>query len=551
MSKRWRGDTSHASSEFMRATAKRPRSAPCFRNNYRPRHSLRLQEKSPKINQARTHLPSPSTTSPEANPRKRKIIHEEDWEVPTYHKIKRRRETSRVSTHWNPREVPEWISYWVLNDAQLPHSDSIEAIEMASGNSSKRSRSDSTTATERRARLNEHDVFMDADRPMSAASRNLCNTLLLGNQPPAGFPVYRAESRREVLRDAMTAPEAIIQRDVLPIVVPSVVNLNRNGTIKLEHFGDEINAEWTKAMTMGGKHPKPDYVAALRRTAFDNDTWDKLQNYANPENPVRLSAESCFPLVIAEAKRGTIGLQEAEFQSTQAAAMAVKQQIHLLWAAYGKSHPLVEELYGQVLVFTVCHNHDEVIISAHYALLKENTQDKLEFHRSKIAFLSLTMNEGRDENKPNTFIENVYKTCGPVHLERIQQAAKRLPDPAKSTGMSFNASELGLGDDDSPSSEDNIFKKPSLPPSARAAQEFAELRALMEEQRADFKSQIEVQRIQLEQQKKESKEKKEALRTQMEQQKKEMEQQRKESKEEKELLRKQIEKLMELLSKKA
>ena len=66
---------------------------------------------------------------------------------------------------------------------------------------------------------------------------------------------------------------------MLPIVVPSVINLKRNGIIKLEHFGEEINARWTKAMIMGGKHPKPDYVAALRRTAFDKETWDKLEMY--------------------------------------------------------------------------------------------------------------------------------------------------------------------------------------------------------------------------------------------------------------------------------
>ena len=117
---------------------------------------------------------------------------------------------------------------------------------MVSSTPSKRTRSESTAATERRARLTEHHVYMDEDRPMNQASRKLCDQLLLGDRPPSGFPVYKAKNRRDVLRDAVVASEAIIQRDVLPVVVPSVVNLNRNGTINLEHFGDEINAEWTK-----------------------------------------------------------------------------------------------------------------------------------------------------------------------------------------------------------------------------------------------------------------------------------------------------------------
>ena len=295
-------------------------------------------------------------------------------------------------------------------------------------------------------------------------------------------------------------------------------------------------------MTMGGKHPKPDYVAALRRTAFDDETWEKLLNYANPENPVLLSAESCFPLVIAEAKRGAVGIQEAEFQSTQAAAMAVRQQIHLLWAAYGKTYQLVQELYGQALVFTVCYNHDAVIISAHYALLKERTQDKLEFYRCKISFLSLTMNDGRDENKPNTFVENVYKICGPKHLKRLQDAAKKLPGLATSTGMSFNTSQLGLGDDGSQVPIDNTFKKPSLPPSAQAAQELAEIRAIMEGQRADLKAQLELMEVQRTDLKAQLEQQRKDFMAQLKQKEDDMEKQRKDD-------RAQLDKLMELLAK--
>ena len=148
---------------------------------------------------------------------------------------------------------------------------------------------------------------------------------------------------------------------------------------------------------MGDKHPKPDYVAGLRRSAFDEETWDKLMNYGTPDTPVLLSTATCFPLLIAEAKRGSIGLQEAEYQAIHGAAIAVRSQIRLFWQAYGKSHAKVKELYGQALVYSVCLNHDLVYILAHYATLKEGTTDQVEYYYCKLKIYSLTMEDGKDQ----------------------------------------------------------------------------------------------------------------------------------------------------------
>lgn len=365
--------------------------------------SPRLNKNNNETQTERGHFSTPTSSVEQGRIRinKRKSVEEQSSLGETTKKEKRRKIQSQKHI--------DWKTYWVVEEAEIPPPDYFEdAPNMPSSKrarselrneSESKSRCSSVTPQERRRRLIEHDVYTNEDRLMSTASRKLCDELLLGDRPPAGFPVYKAEKRHDVLQEAETVAEAIIQRDVLPIVVPSVVNLNRNGIIDLKHFGDEINAAWTKPMTMGGKHPKPDYVAALRRTPFDNETWKKLLSYATPENPVLLSPESCFPLVIAEAERGITGILEAEFQAVHAAAIAVKQQIHLFWAAYGKSDELVRELYGQALVFTVCHNHDDVKISAHYALFNEGTQDKLEFYRNRIANLSLLTNNGKDINR--------------------------------------------------------------------------------------------------------------------------------------------------------
>lgn len=265
---------------------------------------------------------------------------------------------------------------------------------------------------------------------------------------------------------------------------------------------------------MGGSIPKPDYVAGMRRSAFDQKTWDSLQKYATPDTPVLLSQLTCYPLVLAEARSGAMSIQEAMLQAIHAAAIAVKAQIKLHWEAYGEYDDKVKELYGEPLVFTICHDHDEVQIMAHYALLQEG---KLQFHYSRLKMLSLTMNQGRDQNLPNTFVENVYRMCGPLHSERIRGAAKKLSEKEpknltekeSDTDMSFGASQPGLGDDDSQDSVNNVFKKPSLSPSVMVARELAEFRTLMEKQTADLKEQLEMERAdfkaQLEQAREESK----------------------------------------------
>ena len=142
------------------------------------------------------------------------------------------------------------------------------------------------------------------------ASRKFCNQLLQGDYKPAGYPVYRAKHRRAIQIQAATEAEAIIHRDILPTVVPSAQILHTIGKLKEEHLRDEIDAPWMRASTMGDKHPKPDYVAGLRRSAFDEETWDKLMNYGTPDTPVLLSTATCFPLLIAEAKREVLGYKK-------------------------------------------------------------------------------------------------------------------------------------------------------------------------------------------------------------------------------------------------
>lgn len=198
-------------------------------------------------------LPSPISSAEQERTRgyKRSFVAEETppGDITKEEKKKKRRKTQHPGTI-SCSEVQKYkdrTTYWVFKGAELPPPEYFEDIpEMSSNKTAKRPRSKSGTESTQEAdcyeRLLQQGVFMFETQPMNAASQVLCDRMLQGDRPPAGFPVYRSEHRLAVQNRAAKASEAIIQRDILPTVVPSVENLNLLGEIKLDHFGDEINA---------------------------------------------------------------------------------------------------------------------------------------------------------------------------------------------------------------------------------------------------------------------------------------------------------------------
>ena len=503
------------------------------------RRSLRLEKKT---NASQAHLPSPATSTEQEQKgwKKRKSVIEDSPSAGAPRPEKKRKTSDSTIADIYDQGYKDWITYWVFEDATLPPPKFFANTASMTSNPSgqKRVRTESTRMSDRRARLEENHVFIFDTWKMNADRQTFCEKLLDGNRKPEGYPFYREEHRSAVLRRAATASEAIIQRDILPTLIPSVENLKLLNLeffkdIDLDPFIDEINAEWKRTNTMAGKHPKPDYVAGLRRGVFDSATWNSLARYATPDTPVLLSPDMCFPLLLGEAKRGQDGIQLALMQAIHAGAIAVKSQISLHWAAYGKTHAKVTELYGQPLVFSVCHNHEEVYLLVHYALFELG---KLQFYHAKLKQVNLTMYGGRNQDQPNNFVENVYKTCGPLHLARIKEAAKKLREEDEkkrkeekekekekqkqkqrgeqreearsqpSTGVSFGTAQLGLEDDasDGTASEGSqdsgtgLFKKPKLPESAQTAKELALIRRLMEEQKTDFEQRTKEQKVEKE-----------------------------------------------------
>ncbi|MCJ1395513.1 hypothetical protein MMC18_008399 [Xylographa bjoerkii] len=418
------------------------------------------------------------------------------------------------------------VKYWVVND-RWPESFGQDAVIMSqntaskqtsdSQNSSSKRKTESTHRSDRIERLAENGVFMKNSALTQRSSKELCKSYLQGGRVPKWWPSYPPDKIAAILDRIDGLNEGRIQRDIMPLVVPSAENLFYCDEPIEDWIGDDVHAEWTRSATMGSTRPKPDYTAGLLRKAFTKDENDKLRNYASPLRPFLFTPELSFPFLICEAKSGEEGLNKAHRQNIHSASIAVRAIIELYREAFGESDPdRVNKLYGQILVFTISHNHNMAHLHGHYAVISEDFPEKLEFYRYEIALFSLTLDDGQSRFRTYNFVQNVYENFAPEHRKRIKDAVAHLKSPGERTRLNFSASSSALEESDSQANSQETpqepmasssqeragFKKPPLPPSVIVQKENERLRdqvdILLRQQQEQQRQQQEQQRQQQE-----------------------------------------------------
>lgn len=411
----------------------------------------------------------------------------------------------------------------------------------------KKCKSETTHRSDRLYLMRAHGIFTDPPELLNQESKELCNELLEGDREPLAYPVFPVEQVGKVLSEDYYENEATIQRDVLPWVVPSAVNLRRLGQPNMGFIKEELSAQWSRCEPMGGTMPKPDYAAGLHREIFSQNEYEALQRYAVPR-PFLLSAGICFPFLICEAKCEEEGLNKAQRQNLHSASISIRAILELFRAAYGKDASQVTKLYGQPLIFTVSHNHDDVKIHGHLAILAKDGSSEIHYRRHAIAGYSLTLYDGKDRVKPYNFVRNVYDRFAPLHRDRIKDAAKQLQENRmeESLSESVDAASISLKYTGSPSRQDTdetvsssesylrVLAQPiGIPQSSKVIpqpsdellqQMGRQMEAQMEKQ---MKQQLEQQRQQLEKQmeaqmEKQMEQQRQQIEKQMEQQRQQM-----------------------------
>ena len=462
------------------------------------------------------------------------------------------REAGDIENNQAPKDLDcHPVKYWVVND-RWPESFGQDAVIMSQNTASKQTsdsqdssgkrKSESTHRSDRLERLAENGVFMKTSALTQRSSKELCKSYLQGDRVPKWWPSYPPEKIPAILDRIDGLNEGRIQRDIMPLVVPSAENLFYCDEPIEDWIGDDVHTEWTRSATMGSTRPKPDYTAGLLRKAFTKDENDKLRNYASPLRPFLFTAELSFPFLICEAKSGEEGLNKAHRQNIHSASIAVRAIIELYREAFRESDPnRVSKLYGQILVFTISHNHNMVHLHGHYAVISEDFPGKLEFYRYEIALFSLTLDEGRDRFRTYNFVQNVYEKFAPEHRKRIKDAVAHLKTPGERTGISFSASSLALEESDSQANsqdttqEEGVFQVPGEPASAAQKKQQNRIQAQMQQTNKKLQEKndslqdqvaglIQQQQEQQRQQQEQQRQQQEQQRQQQEQHKEQMEQ---------------------------
>ncbi|KAI9749591.1 MAG: Cation-independent mannose-6-phosphate receptor CI-MPR [Chaenotheca gracillima] len=217
--------------------------------------------------------------------------------------------------------------------------------------------------------------------------------------------------------------KARVIQDVGRLIVPSPETLTLYGAQNLKHLVETVGEEWYKSIPLfKSSRPKPDFSVGFRSSAFTDEQRVKLSPYVGGWQDTSLIVamdEMYFPFLTVEVTCGNDMLYAVDRQNAHSASIAVSAVVGLYRAVSRE-----DELHGEILAFSVSHNHNFVNIYGHYALINGH---ETSFYRHLIHQFSVVARGGKKRWTAYKFTRNVYDTFAPLHLKRICAAVDRLP----------------------------------------------------------------------------------------------------------------------------
>ena len=137
---------------------------------------------------------------------------------------------------------------------------------------------------------------------ISSDCKQLCTTLISATYEPPKHSLFEGDLFWKVLNTVGSRSEARVVRDISPYIAPSAEILFLRGASKLECLTEEIQAEWTKCVSLAGPQAKPDFVVGFPSSAFTDNEIERLKYYSAPEKPTLFTGDLYFPFLICEAK---------------------------------------------------------------------------------------------------------------------------------------------------------------------------------------------------------------------------------------------------------
>ena len=213
----------------------------------------------------------------------------------------------------------------------------------------------------------------------------------------------------------------------------------------------------------------------------------------------------------SKVKCGENGLSIAERQSMHVASVAANAIVELF---RDRAVSRARELHGEILAYSISHDHVNVKIHGHYARIEG---DRSTLHRHLMREFALRDRSGKERWTTHHLVRKIYDYFAPIHLERIRGAIAQLSvrssfglsstslasNPGGDTETESDGQEMAEG---APSSKGtDRAKKPRLKPTAMLQQEIDWLKKEREESKQQLAQEREESKQQLAQEREESK----------------------------------------------
>ena len=292
------------------------------------------------------------------------------------------------------------------SSASLRRKQSQSTIQTPSDQSSREGKSSQYNNPDYEVRLQEKGCYMRKSAlGITNMSRDLCRNLLENKQTIPQDTLFRDDLFDETCESIQGRNEAMIVRDITPLICPSAQVLRIYGAKYLYHLYETVNEGWSNTVKYEGTLPQPDYSVGFGRSAFTQEQLNKLKPFVGEPGfkvttYLMATTRMYFPFLTCEVKCGAAALDVADRQNAQSMSVALRALVVLF-----RSVKREKELDREILAFSISHDHRSVRIYGHYPVIEG---DKTTFYRHPIHEFSFTAQDGKKKWTAYKFVKNVY-----------------------------------------------------------------------------------------------------------------------------------------------
>lgn len=139
------------------------------------------------------------------------------------------------------------------------------------------------------------------------ASKRFCQTLLEAEQSVPQDTLFRDDLFDETCESVRARNEAMVVRDIFPLICPSAQVLRIYGGRQLKPLNESVNEGWNSAIPFYGPRAQPDYSVGFGRSAFTNNQLEKLTPFVGEVTDTFTSYfmatwQMYFPFLTCEVK---------------------------------------------------------------------------------------------------------------------------------------------------------------------------------------------------------------------------------------------------------